>query len=69
MLSEDRDRESSEVVLKLPRDDKESNHQLFQPLVFGLWSIHRMADVVHGFWTPLSSRIRAPLSADSETAK
>ena len=69
MLHENRDQEGLEVMLEPPRDDEESEHQFFQPLVSGLWSIHGMVDINTGFWAPSSSRIRAPLTADSETAR
>ena len=46
MLREDCDQESLEVVLELPRDGEEGEHQFFYPLISGLWSIHEIADVV-----------------------
>jgi len=47
MLGKDCDREGLEVVFELPRDDEESHHQLFKPLVSGLGVGHGMTDVVH----------------------
>ena len=69
MFREDYDREGLEVVLELPRDDEENEHQFFQPLVFGLWSIHGMSDVVDRLLDAFIFTNRAPLTADSETTK
>jgi len=36
MLGEDCDREGLKVLLELPKDDEESQHQLLKPLVSSL---------------------------------